>query len=90
MKFTRHHQYWPRKRYTTPLQRLFRNLGCNIELLEEEAHKDIHRQYRETPGGMPTRDFMESQVASCFARGCSKSSCKIAVGKFDQDERSAE
>lgn len=64
--------------------RLFRNLPCNIELLTEEEHRAIHSKYRETPGGVPSHHFMAQQVADCFSRGCTKSNCKIAIGKADR------
>lgn len=87
-KFQRHHKYWPRKNYINrgKLVRLFRNLPCNIELLTAKEHRAIHSKYRETPGGMPTYNFMAQQIADCYSRGCTKSNCKIAVGKVDRIE----
>lgn len=83
--FERHHKMWPRADYAKAgkIAWLFRNLACNIQLLTRDQHSKIHREFRETPGGMPPQEFMAAQVADCFARGCSKTSCKIARGKID-------
>lgn len=78
--------YWPRRSYKTPLQRLFRQLPCNIELLTPEDHNAIHREHRATVGGMPPREFMEIQIAYCFAQGCSKSSCKIGRNQPNESD----
>ena len=86
MQFQKHHKHWPRRSYRTPLQRLFRRLACNIELLTPEAHQEIHSTHRETPGGMPSREFMESQIAYCFQQGCTKSSCAIARNQPNEPE----
>lgn len=86
--FQRHHKYFPRKRYINAgkIAKLFRNLPCNIELLTAEEHRAYHAKHRETPGGMPTHLFMSQQIADCFARGCTRQNCKIAVGKQDPED----
>jgi len=86
--FERHHKMWPRAAYAKAGKTawLFRNLACNIELITNEQHREIHAKHRETPGGMPSHSFMAAQIADCFARGCSKTSCKIARGKIDSLE----
>jgi hypothetical protein len=84
IRFERHHKFWPKKNYINgKLSRVFRNLPCNIELITHEEHSEIHAQDQETPGGKPNHDFMSQQISDCFTRGCTKSHCKIAVGKQD-------
>lgn len=84
-KFQRHHKYFPKKDYISKgkIARMFRNLPCNIELMPEQEHRALHGKLRETAGGVPNHLYMAQQIADCFNRGCTKSNCKIAVGKID-------
>lgn len=62
----RHHKMWPRRAYRiSRVAWQFRNLPCNIVIITQEEHKEIHGQYRETPGGMPSRDEMLEQLNKC-------------------------
>ena len=45
---TKHHCWYPRRDYTTALERKFRNLPCNIVLLEDDIHRLLH-EYQEPP-----------------------------------------
>jgi len=55
----RHHVWHPRKAYKTKMEKRFRNLGCSIEMLTPEAHRERHRaEPNGTPGGKPNREFM--------------------------------
>lgn len=38
----RHHIFWPRRNYTTPLEKAFRNLPCNVIRLPVGEHRLIH------------------------------------------------
>lgn len=51
-----HHLYWPKRDYTTPIQREFRELPENKESLCMAEHDDKHRF--ESPPTMPSRDEM--------------------------------
>ena len=69
--------YCPRRLYKTRIQKMFRQLPCNIQLVTAQEHKAIHQASNGTKGGMPTKAFMEAQIAHCFSQGCAKQSCKI-------------
>lgn len=75
--FQRHHKYWPKRDYKTPLQRQFRQQPCNIDLVTPEEHREIHAKSRETPGGMPSREYMVQTLQACRANGCSASHCVL-------------
>ena len=55
----RHHTRWPRNKYKTKMEKRYRNLPCNIQMLTAEQHKAIHRRYPNgNPSGKPSRDAM--------------------------------
>ena len=55
-----HHVYWPRRNYTTPLEKRFRNLPENKELLPRCEHDELHATTE--PPEKPSHAFMESVV----------------------------
>lgn len=57
---SRHHLFWPRRDYKTPLQKKFRNLPCNIVLLEIDEHTELHRTT--PPPKMPERSAMQLAI----------------------------
>ncbi len=57
-----HHLYWPKKRYTTPLQREFRALPENREQLCMAEHREKHATER--PPAMPDRETMLRAIGS--------------------------
>ena len=58
-KLQRHHRFHPRKSYKTKMEKTFRGLPCNIELLTAEAHKLRHKlEPNGNPGGKPRREVM--------------------------------
>lgn len=56
-----HHVYWPRRDYTTSLEKRFRNLPANKELLPRCLHDELHATL-ESPE-KPSYEYMESAVA---------------------------
>lgn len=56
----RHHYFWPRRAYVTPLEREFR--GMFIERMWRCHHNMIHRTRK--PPKKPSRRVMERVVAS--------------------------
>lgn len=52
----RHHTFWPRRAYTTSAEREFRNLSCNVVLMEVEAHHRLHRTTK--PPAKPKQSIM--------------------------------
>lgn len=79
-KKQKHHLQFPRKDYQTPIQRIYRQLGCRIVLLTHEEHLAIHQTLRETPGGVPSDEFMRAQIDYCRSQGCSGTICRIRGG----------
>jgi hypothetical protein len=59
MTMQRHHKYWPRSDYKTTLEKKFRNLPENIQLVTADAHTRIHKQ---SPPKKPSHDFMHTRV----------------------------
>lgn len=45
-KTSRHHLYFERTNFNTPIGRIFRNLITNIVTLPNEQHQDLHRRYK--------------------------------------------
>lgn len=56
-----HHTYWPRRSYTTQIEKEFRRLPENQELLCRVEHEEAHT---ERPPEKPTRDEMIQAIAS--------------------------
>ena len=56
MATSRHHLWWCQKNYTTPTERKFRNLPCNVVELDFNTHKLIHLHYE--PPNKPTHTDM--------------------------------
>lgn len=57
-----HHGYWPKKRYTTPVEREFRALPENQEQLCMAEHLDRHANER--PPQKPPREVMLQAIAA--------------------------
>ena len=59
----RHHRYWPRRDYKTRVEKKFRNLPCNIDLLSAAEHTRVHKRFPYgTPGGKPSRTAMFAAI----------------------------
>lgn len=56
----RHHIWFPRREYTTPLERRFRQLPCNIIRMDAQAHKLLHLNMQ--PPRKPARDDMLTAI----------------------------
>lgn len=41
-EMTRHHAYWPRREYTTPVEKRFRNLAVNVGMVCMAEHQELH------------------------------------------------
>jgi len=85
----RHHLYFPRKNYRTPLERAFRNLPCHIVWLDVEAHRLLHVYSK--PPTKPRRQDMElaldrhrHQSCSCYAGERVESTDKLFEGGDDE------
>jgi hypothetical protein len=74
----RHHLYWPRRAYQSPIAKKFRNLKCNIVLLTPEEHKEIHAKRRVSE--MPTREQMLQKIEQC--KGC-KGDCHARLAELE-------
>jgi predicted ester cyclase len=58
-KLQRHHKYHPRRSYKTRIEKTFRSLPCQIEMLTAEAHRLRHKlEPNGTPGGKPRKEVM--------------------------------
>lgn len=56
---TKHHKAWPKNRYTKWWLKFWRQLPCNIELLEEAEHRERHQ--KESPPALPSQsEVMEA------------------------------
>lgn len=55
-RLTVHHQYWPRRDYKKPVEKQFRELAVNKEMLPRCDHDELHATTR--PPEKPTRDEM--------------------------------
>jgi hypothetical protein len=67
----RHHLWWPSSRYSTPLEKEFRELPCNVFELQVEIHQLIH--YLSEPPEKPLiRDMLKAirnhQAGRCPCR----------------------
>lgn len=51
-----HHLYWPRRDYTSSVERAFRQLPENKELICRAEHDELHAT--ESPPPMPSRNEM--------------------------------
>lgn len=51
-----HHHYWPKFKYTTAVERSFRELPENKEQMCMEEHRELHETT--PPPKKPSRDFM--------------------------------
>jgi hypothetical protein len=60
----RHHAYWPRSRYKTPLEREFR--GLFITPMRRCEHTELH--WKTPPPPKPTRAVMERIVNAARAK----------------------
>lgn len=67
----KHHLFWPRRNYKGKYERRFRNLPCNVVLLDEQIHSLLHTLQR--PPGKPTHNEMleaihrhENQLCGCY------------------------
>lgn len=68
MTKNRHHIWFPRSAYTTPLERKFRGLACQIVQLDMQAHCLLHMYG--TPPDKPSRKDMEAAVERHNDRRC--------------------
>lgn len=59
----KHHIWWPRRAYRSPVAKKFRNLKCNIVLVTAEEHRAIHAQRRASE--MPSREQMLQKLDLC-------------------------
>jgi hypothetical protein len=57
-----HHSYYPRKRYTTSIERTFRNLPENKEMMCRDEHSELHAT--EQPPHKPRREEMLQAIAA--------------------------
>jgi hypothetical protein len=53
----RHHKYFPRRDYTTKLEKAFRNHQCNIVMMTAPLHRELHRTVE--PPRKPTGRAMQ-------------------------------
>lgn len=60
---TRHHLYHPANQYETPVEKEFRNLPENIEMLERCVHDEAHHQVE--PPNKPDLTFMLDALRRC-------------------------
>lgn len=58
----RHHLYFPKNEYKTRVERVFRNLGCNVIEMCRKKHNDLHAT-GEKPR-KPTREEMLLTIRS--------------------------
>lgn len=66
---TKHHLYWPRRDYQVGLEKKFRNLPCNVVLMDELKHRQLHATTR--PPKKPTRTKMALATAAHDEGRCS-------------------
>lgn len=57
---SKHHCFWPRRDYTARLERQFRNLPCNIVLLDDFVHRMVHRHSE--PPHKPSHEEMVEAI----------------------------
>lgn len=57
-----HHRYWPKRRYTTSVERAFRELPDNKVDLCMDEHRELHAT--EAPPHKPTRNEMLQALAN--------------------------
>lgn len=58
-KLQRHHLWWPRAAYKTPVEKRFRQLPCHIIRISAAEHRLIHKLHPNgSPGGKPHREAM--------------------------------
>lgn len=65
---TKHHLYWPRRDYAAGVEKKFRNLPCNIVLMDELAHRQLHATTR--PPKKPKRAKMVADLSAHEAGTC--------------------
>jgi len=56
----KHHTYWPRREYTTPVEKRFRNLGANVVQMCMAEHQELH--FQEQPPDKPSREIMLNAI----------------------------
>lgn len=56
----KHHLYYPRAEYKTPLEKRFRSLGVNIVRLCRQDHDELHTT--QTPPEKPSIEHMRSMI----------------------------
>lgn len=66
---TKHHLYWPRRAYTTPIAKAFRELPCLVIPLDKEVHNLLHRL--QVPPTMPTTEQMKAAIDRHTTHECS-------------------
>lgn len=64
----RHHLYWPARDYTSRVDKTFRNLPCNIVVMDEMAHHLFH--VCSDPPWKPTRGEMLAAINRHHERRC--------------------
>lgn len=62
-----HHRFYPKKRYTSPIEREFRNLPENKEQLCMAEHRELHAT--EQPPAKPSREVMLQAIAAHMVAG---------------------
>lgn len=60
MSTNRHHLWWPRRDYKTPVERKFRGLPCNIIVMDVRIHQALH--IYGTPPTKPNLNFMRESI----------------------------
>lgn len=58
-KLTRHHLYWPKAAYKHSTEKFFRQLPCNIILIGEDEHREVHFG---PPPNKPSRGEMLDKI----------------------------
>ena len=68
LEHDRHHLYWPRRNYTSSLERLFRGLPCNIRVMLVQEHRLLH--ITTPPPVKPTATAMRNAIRQHRTREC--------------------
>jgi hypothetical protein len=68
LRTNRHHLWWPRKDYQSPLERKFRGLSCHIVVMDVRAHQLLH--ILTAPPEKPSREDMKAAIERHKQKGC--------------------
>lgn len=60
-----HHKEWPRRAYSTPLEKEYRELEDNKELTCRDRHNEIHATQQ--PPEKPSHEEMNAAIRGCMA-----------------------